>query len=214
MARNINGGTDRIAWTPPAAPPNAGCLAFFMRTTQTTTNSSPASYCDSANKNGYIFVLNNTAGKLLIDGNDATTNRIRLTTTSNVNNGAWRHIAVNYDRTNGGANALFVDGTSEATGNSSAAWTYGSAGLSLILGDALDTFWQTYVGDFSLFGHWNAKLDAAEIAALAKGFSPSLIRPSALLEYAPLIRDANEIRTGLAATLTGTTVSDHPRVFG
>lgn len=190
-------------------------MAFFMKTAQGTGNVSPASYCNSSNKNGHLFILNNSgsAGKLTVDGNDATAGRIRLVTTSTVNNGAWRHIALNYDRANGGANALFVDGASEATGNSSAAWTYGSSGLSLILGDAPDAFWQSYVGDFGVFAHWNAKLDAAEITALAKGFSPRLVRPSALLEFAPLIRDAHELRTGLAATVTGTSVVAHPRVL-
>ncbi len=191
-------------------------MTFFMNTSQGLGNVSPASYCDSGNKNGHLFILNNSgsAGKLTVDGNDATANRIRLVTTSTVNNGAWRHIAFNYDRANGGANALFVDGTSEATGNSSAAWTYGSSGLSLILGDAPDAFWGSYVGNFAGFAHWNAKLDAAEIAALAKGFSPMLVRPSALLEFAPLIRSAHEIRTGLTPSVTGTSAATtHPRVY-
>lgn len=59
---------------------------------------------------------------------------------------------------------------------------------------------------------WNAALDAAEIAALARGYSPSLIRPASLVFYAPLIRDAVS-RKGGSLTVTGTTVADHPRII-
>lgn len=190
-------------------------MAFFMKTTQTDSNTSPASYCDSSTKNGPTFLLNegSNPNKILVIGNDATSERLRIISTTSVNGGTWRHVAFNYDRANGGANALFIDGTSEATGNSSAAWTYGSTGLTIALGRHPQGFWTSFSGDMANFGHWNAKLDAAEIAALAKGFSPRLIRPSALLEVAPLIRDTSEYRTGLAATVSGTTASDHPRVF-
>lgn len=42
---------------------------------------------------------------------------------------------------------------------------------------------------------WNVALDASEVAALAKGFSPLLIRPSALVAYWPLNRNSVNIST-------------------
>lgn len=64
-------------------------------------------------------------------------------------------------------------------------------------------------------GIWNVALDDAEIAALAKGVSPLLIRPQNLVTYVPLVRDADEdIVGGLSFTAGGTpTISAHPRII-
>ena len=62
-------------------------------------------------------------------------------------------------------------------------------------------------------GIWNVALTAAEIASLAKGFSPRLIRPQSLAFYAPLIRETLDIRGGLTLTDSGSTVADHPRII-
>lgn len=64
-------------------------------------------------------------------------------------------------------------------------------------------------------GVWTAALDADEIAALAKGFTPDQIRPSALVFYAPLVRTlTRDLWGGLTLTNNnGVTVADHPRVY-
>lgn len=64
-------------------------------------------------------------------------------------------------------------------------------------------------------GVWTAALDAEEIAALAKGFTPDQIRPSALVFYAPLVRTLTRDLWG-GLTLTnggGVTVAAHPRII-
>jgi hypothetical protein len=61
-----------------------------------------------------------------------------------------------------------------------------------------------------------AILDAGEINALARGFCPSLVRPSARPYYWPLFgRDSPEQERsyGAAATMTNTTTAVHPRVI-
>lgn len=60
---------------------------------------------------------------------------------------------------------------------------------------------------------WNVALTAAEITSLVRGVSPLLIRPSALIFYAPLIRELIDVRGGATLTATGTTVVDHPRMY-
>lgn len=79
-----------------------------------------------------------------------------------------------------------------------------------------------YNGSYGLFPDgkiadaaiWNVALTAAEIASLAKGFSPRLIRPQSLVFYAPLVRDLIDVRGGLALTNNNTaTVSAHPRIY-
>ncbi len=69
-------------------------------------------------------------------------------------------------------------------------------------------------GDIAEVGVWNAVLSADEIAGLAKGFPCRLARPSSLQFYSRLIRNAMDIRGGIALTNTnGATVSDHPRII-
>jgi hypothetical protein len=64
---------------------------------------------------------------------------------------------------------------------------------------------------------WSEILTAREFAALAKGFSPLLIRPHALLRYMPLlgrITPEREYIEGLTATHVNSPVQyDHPRVI-
>jgi hypothetical protein len=63
-------------------------------------------------------------------------------------------------------------------------------------------------------GIWNAALTAAEIASLAKGMTCDKVRPQSLVFYAPLVRDLQDARGGLAITNNnGATVANHPRVY-
>ncbi|KKK59939.1 hypothetical protein LCGC14_3029330, partial [marine sediment metagenome] len=62
---------------------------------------------------------------------------------------------------------------------------------------------------------WNVALSNAEVALLAKGFSPLLIKPESLVSYWPLVRDDdNDWIGGFDLTAFNTpTVSDHPPVI-
>lgn len=78
----------------------------------------------------------------------------------------------------------------------------------------------TAQGDIAECAIWSVALDAAEIGALAAGFSPLLIRPASLVFYAPLIGAGDperDIRGGLSlpygAAGAAPTVVPHPRVF-
>ena len=63
-------------------------------------------------------------------------------------------------------------------------------------------------------GIWNAALDAAEIASLAKGMTCDKVRPQNLVFYAPLVRDLQDIKGGLTITNNNAaTVAAHPRVY-
>lgn len=69
-------------------------------------------------------------------------------------------------------------------------------------------------GDVAEAGVWNAALDAMEVAALAKGVSPVLVRPSKLVFYWPGVRTAALDLRGAPLTATNTpTVSDHPMIM-
>jgi hypothetical protein len=216
MARHFAGGTDEAHWVISGLPNDIGCQAFWMKTTQVTANVSVLTYWNSSSRNGFGLLLNISAGKISAAGYEVSANRVSIVSTTSVNDGNWHHIAFNYNRLSGGSNQLYIDGAQEASANSSGAWrvTTGGGGFFNQAGKNLDAFWAAPVADVAEIGHWfGSQLTADEIKALAKGFSPKLIKPANLILYAPLVRDTNEIRSAYAATVTGGSVSNHPRVF-
>lgn len=76
------------------------------------------------------------------------------------------------------------------------------------------TIYQTFNGAIADVAFWSVGLTDAEIASLAKGYKPTRIRPQSLVFYAPLLRNLQDLRGGLALTNNnGATVADHPRVY-
>lgn len=73
---------------------------------------------------------------------------------------------------------------------------------------------QYFTGRIAELGIWDAALTADEVRSLNQSASAKIVRPSSLIFYAPLIRDLQDLRGGLAITNNnGATVQDHPRVF-
>ena len=69
-------------------------------------------------------------------------------------------------------------------------------------------------GRLSEVAVWNADLTSDEIVSLAKGFKAYRIRPQSLLYYVPLVREVQELRSGITLTANNApTVYDHPRVY-
>ncbi len=63
------------------------------------------------------------------------------------------------------------------------------------------------------YAEWTAVLTASERAAYDAGYSPLLIRPSALQAYLPMARSTHEPVNGMNLTLTGASVASHPRII-
>lgn len=79
-------------------------------------------------------------------------------------------------------------------------------------GGSVGGAWPGYLAEAAI---WNVVLTAAEVAILAKGYSPLLVRPESLRAYWPLIRDTDDdIVGGFSMTaVNGPTVAAHPRIF-
>lgn len=61
---------------------------------------------------------------------------------------------------------------------------------------------------------WSAALTAPEVASLAKGYAPSMVRPGSLAFYLPMVRGlVGDVVGGLQMTNTSVTVAAHPRVI-
>lgn len=122
----------------------------------------------------------------------------------------WTHAAVVH--TSATSRLVYKDGVAGTLNTTSVSFP---AVNSLVIGANYDPSLTGYFnGDIAEAGVWNAGLSADEIASLAKGFPCRFSRPSGLVFYAPLIRNAMDIRGGVALTNNnGATVSNHPRII-
>lgn len=75
---------------------------------------------------------------------------------------------------------------------------------------APEAFFDGYMAEVAM---WSAALDAAEIAALAKGFSPMLIRPTSLVYYIPGLVDIVDRRGTVWTNNNSVGFTTHPRVI-
>ena len=125
--------------------------------------------------------------------------------------GAWHHGAAVFASST--SRTPYLDGAAGSPNTSSAAPT-GIDRIHIGQTGSGSAFAQS---NFAEVGVWSIALAADDIAALADGVCPLLVRPESLVFYAPLIgRDSPEIDVvgGIALTLNNTpTAADHPRVF-
>jgi hypothetical protein len=127
--------------------------------------------------------------------------------------GSWQHacgvFSSNTSRT------IYLDGANSTTNTTSVAPT-GLNGIQIAAIYANDSgSIVTYTdGRIAEVGVWNVALTQPEIASLAKGMTCDKVRPQSLVFYAPLIRELQDLRGGLAITNNNTaTVANHPRVY-
>jgi hypothetical protein len=126
--------------------------------------------------------------------------------------GTWGHIAGVFASTTSYTGYFNgVAGTTGTTATNPSGWNRWAVGR---LNTAAPDNWD---GDLAEAAIWNVALATADIAQLAAGYSPVLVRPDALLFYAPLVgRMSPEIDliAGQDLTLTNTpVVATHPRVL-
>lgn len=133
-------------------------------------------------------------------------------TTSGYTAGTWHHACGVFSADN--ARAVYIDGGSKGTESTNRA----VSGLDTTAvgarysNGAFDRYTSGMIAEAAV---WSAALTDAEVAILALGVSPLLVRPESLVFYAPLIRDEDrDIVGGLALTAYNTpTIADHPRVY-
>lgn len=134
-----------------------------------------------------------------------------VTTTTGVTTNAWSHV--------GGVFASLTSRTAYINGIGTTATDSGAepANLNRIcIGARFNgSAGLNADGKIAEAAMWNVALTQEEMAALAKGFSPSLIRPDNLVVHVPLVRNITEMRDGYSfAANTTITVFEHPRRIG
>lgn len=206
MARAFSGANDEFLWNTTAvvtAPPFTA--AGWFRAANVTDDD-------------IIFGLGNVAGsrfELYTNGaaagdplsyvvSDGTTSQVNTTTGYSAN--VWHHGCIIEAATNN--RAVLLDGGSKGTNSD----TRTPSGVDDTALGASGRLTNEFTGRLAEWAVWNAALTDAEVATLALGVSPLLIRPNNLVAYWPLIRDEDRDRVGgFHMTPSGSpTVADHP----
>jgi hypothetical protein len=148
-------------------------------------------------------------------GSASPTGAFALTSAGYTTN-TWHHacgvFAAANDRT------VYLDGGN--SGNNTTSVTPNAASLK---GTAIGVLYRQNIlgymsGLLAEVGIWNVGLTAAEVASLAKGFSPLLVRPQSLITYVPILGnlspEQNLKNASANFTLNGTpSKAAHPRVL-
>jgi len=132
-------------------------------------------------------------------------------TSSTYSTNTWHHTAAVF--TDATDRAAFLDGGNKGTDNVDTT----PSGLDRsTIGRSADSTPSDYMsGRIAEVGVWNVALTDAEVAILARGYSPLFVRPQNLVAYWPLIRDEDQDRVGgydMTAYNTPT-IAAHPRVL-
>jgi hypothetical protein len=133
---------------------------------------------------------------------------------------AWHHFVVNLDPNTSGAgavSAVYLDGVSQSLtlfNGSSVTGNFANSTLYFMSRGGASLFGAGRIAEVAIYG--GLLLTADEAVALAKGFSPELVRPTALEAYWPIIGRSSpevELMAGASATVTGATATEHPRII-
>ncbi len=165
--------------------------------------------------NDYVamYVFSN-AGTIQTDSYDGTANQ-PLANIGGVTAGAWFHAAAVYSS---GTSAAIYLNASKATGTSAGASAPLSSRAEIARGGPVyGAGANQFDGRIAEAGVWNVALTDDDVASLAKGFSPMLVRPEGLQNYWDLMgKNSPEIDRFGAADMTlnnAPTAGDHPPII-
>ena len=192
---------------------NASPLSFFMwlKTMQSSSNTGILGKHEATGSNdGFTLFMNNTPGKLSLQAKVATEVFPFVTGTTTINDDVWHAIGLNVNYGGAQVQEVYVDAALEFNPTANQPW--GTTSNAPRLASMSDSFWDKFVGQMAEIAWWSDRRSAAEMAALAKGFSPRNISPQTLLLYVPGVRQVQDLR-GNALTTSGLSVATHPRVY-
>jgi hypothetical protein len=198
-----------VGGSPPSTEPLT--LAGWFRTNDDAIIQSIITLDDAnADANSYQLTARGNAGDVVSGTAGGGTFQTADTTTSFTVN-TWHHAAAVF-RTSGDFISAYIDGGSKGSNTTDAVVGAGIDHVSIGV-RRINNPNAYFSGDLAEIAVWNVDLTDAEIAILALGVPAYMVRPASLVHYAPLVRNLQDIASGVTATATGTAVSDHPRIF-
>ncbi len=141
--------------------------------------------------------------------NGGFTSQITNATTS-VSTGVWNHICGVFSADN--SRTIYLNGGNSATGTTNIT-TDPSTNPTTSIGRRANATPRYWNGNIAEAGIWSVALTSDDVAQLAAGYAPTLVRPEALELYMPLVRDIIDRIGGAVFTDNSTSVAVHPRVI-
>lgn len=223
MAYDYNGTNQYVSAN--ASPLGTGQLgdhtiAFWVKgsaASPTTTVFSISRSTETSGVNNPAILVQNDNGavRYFLRGNSSSTGNA-WNTASGISGGVAfdntaHHVCVRLSST---TSTIYVDGSSVASntaGSVSIQTGMDRLGIGALVRGNVVTY---YSGSVAEVGVWNFALTVAEIVSLSKGMICSRIKPQNIVFHAPLVRNLQDIKRGLALTNNnGATVVNHPRVY-
>jgi len=217
-----NSNTSRLTYSYRASPLDniaKFTIACWIRPVSFTTGTFPRLIAKES-PGGYLMYFYAGDGRVAIGVVGSFSNYIVNTQTALLSAGTnkWQHVAGYWDGTfpgttsnakiwiNGTPAALALNGTGSGTRTSDT-----NAPLTIGNRSAAD---RGLPGGFADAAIWSAELSDAEVAALAKGFSPKYIAPQSLEFYAPLVRHRTPVNLQFTiGTETNVSTVSHPNLI-
>lgn len=162
------------------------------------------------NRNSFRLGVDTSPSVIALTSDGASVGNATTTASATLN--AWNHAAGVF--TGIASRDSYLNGGNKGS-NTTSLTPSGIDRTSIGIGDgstASTPFHNT--GMLAELGWWNVALDAAEIAALAAGVPPPLVRPQSLMAYVPIVRDLVAWKGGAFAITGSLTVADHCRIYG
>lgn len=219
MARDFDGTADYLlaSVSPVTALPVT--LACWLQSDQTAADQVVMSIGDSG-ANNRVQIVYAGSGTDTIQAASVTTAAAVGSSLSGTTpgTGVWMHAGAVFVNT--ASRFAYLDGVAGAENTSTrdpgaASWDY--VALAARNSTSIGGFFNGKVAEAAI---WNADLTAAEMAQLAAGFSPIMVRPQSLVFYAPLFGrngaagDEEDWAGGLSLAQTSSpALFDHPRII-
>lgn len=135
-----------------------------------------------------------------------------ITATNTVTTNAWNAVAGVFSSAS--SRTAYINGVDSGSSTTTIGSAVAATDISVGARFAAGAWGNFFPGDIAEVGVWTVALSAAEVLSLARGVSPSLVRPQSLVFYAPLVRELIDLRFGLAITNNNTaTVASHARAY-
>lgn len=215
MARNFDGSTGYLQSLVAPVTAEPLTLAGWFRSDITTQNQAIIKVGANAASAGWQLWItsgNNQVAATTVDAAQ-TAGAALSNPASPYTAGTWFHGAAVF--TSASSRAAFINGGAKVTNATSITVAGVDSVLigSRYLGGTLGSFFD---GRLAEVGVWNVALSDEEVASLATGVSPLLVRPHALVSYVPVFgRASPEVDMVRADTLTVTgtaPVAPHPPI--
>lgn len=210
MALDFENGSSEYAEATTAVVSGVPCSMAAWIKAESLHSGCVVSVATSGSDNNYLmlFVRNTGAVEFHNRATDSDTGISSATYSA----GSWMHVSGS--SVSSGDSQCFVNGANKGTAasnNAPSGMNRSSVGRIPRAGSNL-----YFDGLIAEVGIWDAVLDDAEHAVLAKGVSPLKVRPQSLVAYWPLwgsYTSPVDLVSGISLTKTGTVAADHPRVL-